>query len=288
MDGFEDFVHCSSAATRSRIERPRTDARDDLVSRGPLLAARGGAVGSVRPGVVASRWLRCSAARAPSCRRMRRGASCVRPASVPRTPWRWSSEGFRAVKIRIAPDRIDEGIARRRRGPRRRRRPPRDHRRPKPVVADGGRRRAADSTPPARGGSWSGCARYGVLWVEEPLAGEDLRGMRELRASTGVRIARRRDGPDVRGAPAGARGRRARRVPARCRAGAGRVGRAHARPTWRCGATGGSRPTRGPTGSALLANLHVCAESAAARSWSSPTTRPDGRRRGATSCSPSR
>jgi D-galactarolactone cycloisomerase len=30
---------------------------------------------------------------------------------------------------------------------------------------------------------------YGVLWVEEPLPGEDLAGMRMLRASTGVRIA---------------------------------------------------------------------------------------------------
>ncbi len=30
---------------------------------------------------------------------------------------------------------------------------------------------------------------YGVLWVEEPLAGEDLGGMRALREQTGVRIA---------------------------------------------------------------------------------------------------
>jgi len=30
---------------------------------------------------------------------------------------------------------------------------------------------------------------YGVLWVEEPLPGEDVRGMRMLREQTGVRIA---------------------------------------------------------------------------------------------------
>jgi D-galactarolactone cycloisomerase len=32
-------------------------------------------------------------------------------------------------------------------------------------------------------------AEYGVLWVEEPLPGSDLYGMRMLRASTGVRVA---------------------------------------------------------------------------------------------------
>ena len=30
---------------------------------------------------------------------------------------------------------------------------------------------------------------HGVLWVEEPLAGEDRAGMRMLRSETGVRIA---------------------------------------------------------------------------------------------------
>jgi L-alanine-DL-glutamate epimerase-like enolase superfamily enzyme len=32
-------------------------------------------------------------------------------------------------------------------------------------------------------------AEHGVLWVEEPLAGDDLAGMAMLRAQTGVRIA---------------------------------------------------------------------------------------------------
>ncbi len=96
-------------------------------------------------------------------------------------------EGFRAVKIRIAPERSDEGIG---------------------VVAavrDAvGERlelmvdlnqwwRMAGDLGPRLGPA--GARRvierlreYGVLWVEEPLPGEDLRGMHELRSSTGVRI----------------------------------------------------------------------------------------------------
>jgi D-galactarolactone cycloisomerase len=97
-------------------------------------------------------------------------------------------QGFRAVKIRIARDRIEEGIA---------------------VVAAvratvGDRleilvdlnqwwRMAGDIE---RGLDPSGARRvierlrcHGVLWVEEPLAGEDRGGMRSLRESTGVRIA---------------------------------------------------------------------------------------------------
>jgi D-galactarolactone cycloisomerase len=96
-------------------------------------------------------------------------------------------EGFRAVKIRIAPGRADEGIG---------------------VVAAvreavGDRieimvdlnqwwRMAGDIGPRL---DVVGARRiverlraYGVLWVEEPLPGEDLRGMRDLRSSTGVRI----------------------------------------------------------------------------------------------------
>ena len=96
-------------------------------------------------------------------------------------------EGFGAVKIRIAPERSDEGIG---------------------VVAAvrdavGERldimvdlnqwwRMAGDIGPRlAPGGARRTIERlrsYGVLWVEEPLPGEDLRGMRTLRESTGVRI----------------------------------------------------------------------------------------------------
>ncbi|HTP22009.1 MAG TPA: mandelate racemase/muconate lactonizing enzyme family protein [Solirubrobacteraceae bacterium] len=96
-------------------------------------------------------------------------------------------EGFRAVKIRIAPSRSDEGVG---------------------VVAAvrdavGDRldimvdlnqwwRMAGDIGPrldPAGARRIVERLRsYGVFWVEEPLPGEDLRGMRALREHTGVRI----------------------------------------------------------------------------------------------------
>jgi D-galactarolactone cycloisomerase len=96
--------------------------------------------------------------------------------------------GFRAVKVRIVRDRLDEGIA---------------------VVAamrdavgdaleimvdlNQWWRMAGDIAP---GLGPQGARRvidrlaeHGVLWVEEPLAGDDLAGMAMLRAQTGVRIA---------------------------------------------------------------------------------------------------
>jgi L-alanine-DL-glutamate epimerase-like enolase superfamily enzyme len=96
--------------------------------------------------------------------------------------------GFRAVKVRIAGDRTDEGLS---------------------VVAairsavgdaleiivdlNQGWRMPGDLTP--RLGAADArrlverLAEHGVLWVEEPLAGGDLDGMRMLREMTGVRIA---------------------------------------------------------------------------------------------------
>jgi L-alanine-DL-glutamate epimerase-like enolase superfamily enzyme len=96
--------------------------------------------------------------------------------------------GFKAVKVRIARDRIAEGIA---------------------VVAairdavgdalevmvdlNQWWRMAGDIAPglgPAEARRAIGrLAEHGVLWVEEPVAGGDLDGMRMLRQSTGVRIA---------------------------------------------------------------------------------------------------
>jgi D-galactarolactone cycloisomerase len=96
-------------------------------------------------------------------------------------------EGFRAVKVRIAPGRIDEGLA---------------------VVA-AVRGAVGDALEimvdlnqwwrmpgdVARGLGPADARRvverlrsYDVLWVEEPLPGDDLRGMRALRSETGVRI----------------------------------------------------------------------------------------------------
>ncbi len=95
--------------------------------------------------------------------------------------------GFRAVKIRIARDRIDEGVAvlaaiRSAVGKR------------LDVIVDLNQwwRMAGDVEPglgpPDARRVVEELRSYGVLWVEEPLAGEDLAGMRLLRESCGVRI----------------------------------------------------------------------------------------------------
>ena len=96
--------------------------------------------------------------------------------------------GFRAVKVRIARDRIDDGIA---------------------VVAairdavgdaleimvdlNQWWRMPGDIEPgldvPGARRVVERLGEHGVLWVEEPLAGEDLAGMRTLREQTGARIA---------------------------------------------------------------------------------------------------
>jgi D-galactarolactone cycloisomerase len=96
-------------------------------------------------------------------------------------------EGFRAVKVRIARDRIEEGIA---------------------VVA-AVRAAVGDALeimvdlnqwwrmpgdverglgPADARGVLERLRSYGVLWVEEPLPGSDLSGMRMLRDTTGVRV----------------------------------------------------------------------------------------------------
>jgi L-alanine-DL-glutamate epimerase-like enolase superfamily enzyme len=97
-------------------------------------------------------------------------------------------EGFRAVKIRIAPERIDEGVA---------------------VVAavraavadrlqvvvdlNQGWRMPGDVRPgldPAEARRViERLGSYEVLWIEEPLPAEDRRGMRMLREQTGARVA---------------------------------------------------------------------------------------------------
>ena len=98
------------------------------------------------------------------------------------------SRGFRAVKVRIARDRVPEGVAvvaaiRDAVGDaleimvdlNQWWRMPGDI---APGLGPQGARRVIDEL-----------AEHGVLWAEEPLAGDDLDGMRMLRESTGVRIA---------------------------------------------------------------------------------------------------
>jgi L-alanine-DL-glutamate epimerase-like enolase superfamily enzyme len=98
------------------------------------------------------------------------------------------ADGFRAVKVRIARDRVAEGVA--------------AVAAMRDAVGDAleilvdlnqGWRMAGDIDP----GSGPADARrtierlreHDVLWVEEPLAASDLAGMRMLRQATGVRIA---------------------------------------------------------------------------------------------------
>jgi D-galactarolactone cycloisomerase len=96
--------------------------------------------------------------------------------------------GFRAVKIRIASDRIDEGVAvvaavRAAVGER------------LELIVDLNQwwRMAGDIErglgPVEARQAIERLRDHGVLWVEEPLHGDDRAGMRSLRASTGVRIA---------------------------------------------------------------------------------------------------
>lgn len=97
-------------------------------------------------------------------------------------------DGFRAVKIRIARDRVDEGVAvvaavRAAVGER------------LGIIVDlnqwwrmpGDIERSLDPAGARR--VLERLREHDVLWVEEPLAGNDLEGMRMLREATGVRIA---------------------------------------------------------------------------------------------------
>jgi L-alanine-DL-glutamate epimerase-like enolase superfamily enzyme len=97
-------------------------------------------------------------------------------------------QGFKAVKVRIARDRLTEGVA--------------VVSAIRDAVADGLEVmvdlnqwwRMPGDTAPGLGPADARrvierLAEHGVLWVEEPLAGGDLDGMRMLRQGTGVRIA---------------------------------------------------------------------------------------------------
>jgi D-galactarolactone cycloisomerase len=102
---------------------------------------------------------------------------------------RLRDEGFRALKIRVDPRRLEEGLA--------------AVTATRAAVSDSmdimvdlnqGWRMPGDTTPsidpPTAREIAARLADEGVLWLEEPLAGHDLRGLAALRASSsGVRIA---------------------------------------------------------------------------------------------------
>ena len=119
-------------------------------------------------------------------------ASCgslLAPAERAESALRLREEGFRALKIRVDPRRLDEGLA--------------AVAATRAAVGDSmaimvdlnqGWRMAGDTTPSldpvAAREIAARLAAYGVLWVEEPLAGTDLRGLASLRAAgLGTRIA---------------------------------------------------------------------------------------------------
>ena len=119
-------------------------------------------------------------------------ASCgtlLAPAARAESALRLREEGFRALKIRVDPRRPEEGVA--------------AVAATRDAVGDSmaimvdlnqGWRMAGDTTPSldpvAARAIAVRLAEYDVLWIEEPLAGTDLRGLAALRASVpGVRIA---------------------------------------------------------------------------------------------------
>ena len=103
-------------------------------------------------------------------------------------------------------------------------------------------------------------AELDVLWVEEPLAGTDLRGLAALRASApGIRIAGGEMTRTFAELAGRARRGRVRRPPAGRRACRRHVRGADASPSSRWPATAGSRPHTWTNGIGLLANLHVAA-----------------------------
>jgi L-alanine-DL-glutamate epimerase-like enolase superfamily enzyme len=119
-------------------------------------------------------------------------ASCgmlLPPAARAEAAVRLRDEGFRALKIRVDPRRLEEGIA----AVTATRHAVEDT---MAIMVDlnQGWRMAGDTSvgldPVAAGRIAARLAELDVLWIEEPLAGTDLRGLAALRASTsGIRIA---------------------------------------------------------------------------------------------------
>ena len=188
MDGFEAFEHLFVGTDPLAIARhvraletidfhagrywPLEAALWDIVGQVaglPVATLFGGALDGI-PAYASCGMLLPAAARAESALRLR-------------------AEGFGALKIRIDPRRLDEGLA--------------AVAATRDAVGDSmaimvdlnqGWRMAGDTTasldPVAAREIAVRLAELGVLWVEEPLAGTDLRGLAGLRASApGIRIA---------------------------------------------------------------------------------------------------
>ena len=241
-----------------------------------------------RPGRRAARSRRCSAARRDGIPAYASCGMLLPPAERAESALRLRDEGFRALKIRVDPRRLEEGLA--------------AVAATRDAVGDSmaimvdlnqGWRMAGDTSRsldpvgrprdrrPARRATTSCGSRS--RWPARTCAG--LAALRALGARDPHR--RRRDDPDVRRAAGRARGRRVRRLPARRRPRRRDVADADRSPSSPSPATAGSRRTPGRTGSGCWPTCTSRPASAAGRSSSSRTTRPAGRPSGATSCSPS-
>jgi D-galactarolactone cycloisomerase len=118
-------------------------------------------------------------------------ASCgqlLGPEARAESALRMREEGFRALKIRVDPRRLDDGLA----AVAATRRAVGDS---MAIMVDlnQGWRMPGDTSvaldPVAARTAAARLRELDVLWVEEPLAGDDLRGLRDLRTASGVRVA---------------------------------------------------------------------------------------------------
>ena len=195
MDGFEAFEHLFIGQDPLAIARHvRTSRRSTSTPAGTGRSrSRCGTSSARSPGCpVATLFGGARTASPPTPR----AGCCCRPRSGPSRPCACARRGSGAQDPgRSAPAR---GRARRGgRDARRGRRLDGDHGRPQPGLADGRRpvRLARSGRRPRDRGT---ARRDGVLWLEEPLAGTDLRGSGRA-AGVGARgpDRRRRDDPDV-------------------------------------------------------------------------------------------
>ena len=189
MDGFEAYEHLFVGQDPLAIARHVRALETIDFHAGSLLAARGGPVGHRRarsPGSPVATLFGGASDGIPAY------ASCgsLLPAAArAESALRLREEGFRAMKLRVDPRRLDDGLA--------------AVAATRAAVGDSmalmvdlnqGWRMPGDTSPAldpvAARNVAAQLAAYDVLWLEEPLAGTDLRGLAALRASaTGVRIA---------------------------------------------------------------------------------------------------
>ena len=230
------------------------------------------------------RWRRCSAARRIAVPAYASWGESARSGQRAEDAHALVEEGFRAVKVE---DRRASGSTKASRWWRRARAAVGDR---LDIMVDlnqwwrmpGDIARGLD--PAERAAGDRAAARYGVMWVEEPLAGRGpARDAAAARAHRGA-DRRRRDGADVRGAAARALDEDALDVfqpdvvLALGISGARTLAElALRRNRW-------FTPHTWTNGIGLLANLHVCAGVGGGPFIEFPTTRRDGRRSAATSC----